>query len=122
MTLQVFDERDDKHLLVVQRPHQSRNRCPAETLNRPESPLAHDDLERVSHGPDDDRLQQAVLADGVREFREAGRVEVAAGLERIRLDGFDRNLRLRRDAIRPEVVAQQGRKPLPETALVPGQL
>ena len=54
-----------------------------------EPALAGDELVAVADGPDEDRLEHAVLAERVGQGGDLGRVELAAGLERVGVDLVD---------------------------------
>jgi hypothetical protein len=57
-----------------------------------QSALTGDELEALAERADDDRLEHAVLAQGVGQAGDLGGVELAAGLERVRVDLVDGNV------------------------------
>ena len=61
-------------------------------LRGAEAALAGDELVLVAGARDDERLNDAVLADAARQLVDRGLVEGLARLEGIRLDLRDRNL------------------------------
>ena len=86
--------------------------------------LAGDELVAVVDRPDQDRLEHAVLAERVGQGGDLGRVELAAGLERVRVDLIDREVRSGRTAskraglVAPFVAAEQGLQAASESSLV----
>ncbi len=121
LTLEILDQRHDKHVLVAERPHDRGHRRPAQGLAGAEAPLAGNDLEPFTGRTHDDGLKQAVGSNRARQVGEAFGVEVVSGLERV---GANR-LHLHRGVARGrrgfEVLAQQGREALAEASIVPRQ-
>ena len=85
--LDVFDDRKFKRFGVGDFEHDDRHFVQARALRGAPSPLAGDDLEllaAVRRRPHHDRLNDAALADRLRQFVELGIGEDAARVARIR--------------------------------------
>ena len=93
--LHVFDQRDLEQLLVVELPHNDGNRMQPGLLRRAPAPLAGNDLEarlaRPRRRPDDQWLDQSLLADGACELVELVRLEILARIQAARPHLMDRH-------------------------------
>ena len=92
--LQVLDQRQLERLLVGELAHDDRHLVLAGPLRRPPAPLAGDDLvARCSAAgrADQQRLQDAALADRLRQRLQLGLVEPAARLQGRRAQELDRH-------------------------------
>jgi hypothetical protein len=71
-------------------PNHRRDPIEASTLRRTPSTLAGDELEEpILEGPDNNRLNDAMLADGARQFIQGSLIEALAGLMGVRKDTID---------------------------------
>ncbi len=92
LALEVLDDRDLERGVVVDLLDQRRDRQQAGDLGRAPAALAGDQLVAVrSDWADEDRLEDAVLADRGGELVERLLVEGEPGLRGVRLDVIDRN-------------------------------
>lgn len=107
LALKVLDQRQLEHPLVGHvPPHHGRYAEQTSELCRAPASLTGDQLEAVAGGTDDDRLKDAVLLQGGREFGQPLVVEGLARLLAVRPDPVDvdrpvavaRRRRLDRDA------------------------
>ena len=80
-----------------------------------EPSLAGDELVAVADGPDEDRLEHPVLAERVGQGGDLGRVELPAGLERVRVDLVDGDVeqlgRLERAGLEAPLLASRAALP-----------
>ena len=117
LALHVLDDRDLQRVAVADIDRNDRHLVQAGALRCAPAPLADDDLEtigRALHRAHHDRLDHAVLPDGVRQFAKLGVGEGAPRVARIRLEIFDRHLALRArpfDRDRTADIAHQARQP-----------
>src|SRR4029079_5199356 len=89
-TLDVLDERELQHLLVFDFADDDGHARKARELRGAPAALARDELEEAgAGGADDDRLEQAVLLQRLRERLHGFGVELGARLVRVRPDGVD---------------------------------
>ena len=79
-------------LLIVEVHDGDRDRGHADGLGGPQPSLAGDQLIAIPDLPDEQRLQDAVVADALAQRRQVVVVERLAGLVRVLLDGFDGDL------------------------------
>ena len=89
--VEVLAERDLVRGLVVGRKHARRNAIDARELGGAQAALAGDDFVAVAVLHDEDRLQDAVLLDRVRERCDLGVVEMHADLKLGGVDLLDRD-------------------------------
>ena len=80
VALKVLDQGLLEHLAVVGGPHDRRDGLQARPAGRSPTPLAGDELETVAGRADEDRLEQADLADGIGQRPEPLLVEPIARL------------------------------------------
>ncbi len=94
LALEVLDDRDLEGGVVVQLFDEGRDRGEPAGLGRAPAPFAGDELvpTRVVDRPDEDRLQDAVLADGSRELVEGRLLEPRPRLGGIGIDPLDRDV------------------------------
>src|SRR5438093_563693 len=90
--LQVLDERDLERGRVIEALDDGRDRLFACELGRAPAALARDDLVPVTGRTNEDRLQDAVLADRSGELRERVFVPGHAGLARVGDDLLERDV------------------------------
>ena len=92
LPLEVLDDRDLHRGLVVDVLDQCRDGHVARELRCPPAALARDQLEAVlANGSDEDRLEDAVLADAGRQLLERRLVEGEAWLLRVGFDAVNGN-------------------------------
>ncbi len=94
LPLQIFDQRDHGGIAVVHFPQDRRNFVQSGQHRRAEPPFAGDDLVAVLRGrvrPDQNRLQDALDPDRLRQVFEFGLVEVHAWLEGVGVDLIHRD-------------------------------
>ena len=92
--LQVLDQRQLERLLVGEVAHDDRHLVLTRPLCRPPAPLARHDLvarRTATARADEERLQDAALADRLRQRLELGLVESAARLQGRRAQELDRD-------------------------------
>ena len=101
LALDVFDQRHlEQRLLLARRDvaDDDRNAQQAGELRGAPAAFAGDDLEAIADLADDDRLDDAVGADRLRQLLEPRVVHVAARLEVVRREAIDVDLDGRRRA------------------------
>jgi hypothetical protein len=92
LALEVLDDRDLERRVVVDVLDQRGDRLEAGLPRRAPAPFAGDDLLRVrSERPDQDRLEDAMLADRGRKLVEGLLLEDETRLLRVRFDVIDGN-------------------------------
>ena len=92
LPLQVLDERDLELGLIVQLADDGRDALEAGGRGRAQASLAGDEPVAVDRLGDEDRLQDAVLADALGEGGQLRLVEASPGLVRVRADAVDRDV------------------------------
>ncbi len=90
--LDVLDERDLELVAIRELADERRDALEAREPGGAHAALAGDELVAVERLGDEDRLQHAVLADARGELLEAGVVDVAPRLVRVRRDPGERDL------------------------------
>jgi hypothetical protein len=110
----VLDEREQQRVAVVRLAHERGHVRNARLACRAPAALAGDQLPAAGRArAHDDRLQDALRADRLREAGAGVAVEAAARLARVRVDRRDRELDQRR---LPLGASDQDVEPTPETA------
>jgi hypothetical protein len=93
LALQVLDDRDLQGDVVVQVLDERRDRGKSGDLGRPPAPLSSNELELVwAARPDEDRLEDAVLANRRGQLLEGGLLEDQAWVLRVGLDPVERDV------------------------------
>ena len=86
LPLQIFDQREQRRLLLV-RPHRKARHLPqTRELRRPQPPLSCDQLVAVLPAPHGQRLQNTVAPDALRQLAQRLRLKVFPRLIGIRAD------------------------------------
>jgi hypothetical protein len=81
--LEVFDEREDEHRLIVEVANDSSYLGPAEVRGSSQSPLAGDEFEPWGAGSDSDGLEQTVSLQRSLEFSQLFWLEFSTRLKRV---------------------------------------
>ena len=100
LALDVLDQRDLERVAIGEIAHHDRHFVQLRLLRRAPAPLAGDDLPLAGLGAmraHQDRLQHALLHDGLRELAQLLLVERRARLHRARMQELDRRGARRRD-------------------------
>ncbi len=82
LTLEVLDERHLQHVLVGRLADDDGQQLEAELAGGSEAAFPGDEFQLVIHPADDQRLDDAVLADGLHELAELVGLELLARLQR----------------------------------------
>jgi hypothetical protein len=97
--MDVLQQRISQHLGVLRTPDDGRDGGQSGALRGLPAPLAHDQLVTPRFQfPDDDRLEQAELADGMGELGQRVLVEHGPRVAGVALDPLDPDLRVSRSA------------------------
>ena len=89
--LEILDEREREHRLIVELANVHRNVAPTEFLDRPETPLTGHEFKSGSARPDQKWLQQAICLNAGAEVIQLSRVEVLSGLQGVGRDRCNGN-------------------------------
>ena len=98
--LDVFYDRQFQRRAIIDVSNDNRQFCQPGSFSRPPAPLAGDDfvaarlIRRWTHN---DRLNNAVLADRLRQIDQIGFTKTTPRVARVRGDEFDRNRAVRRE-------------------------
>ena len=92
LPLQVLDERDLQLRLVIQLTDDGRDALESRGCGRAQASLAGDESVAIDRLGDEDGLQDAVLADALRERGHLRLIEAAPGLMGVRADAVDREV------------------------------
>src|SRR5512143_60739 len=88
--LQVLDESEHEHSLIVEVTDDGGNLAPADVGSRAQPALAGDEFVRIPATPNGDRLQQPACRERSLELAELGRVEHSARLKWVGSNSRDR--------------------------------
>ena len=90
--LQIFDQRKLEHFQIAGRAHDDRDFAQSYFLSSTPAPLACDQFMPAIAPPDEQRLNNSVLTDGIDQFLERFRREIFPGLQWARIDAGQGNL------------------------------
>ena len=91
-SLHILDNGDLKRCLVIDIANDHWNFDQTGKLRRPPAPFTGNDLIAIDRGgANDDRLYDAMLANGAGKIMQLGLVEIAARIARVAADEFDRD-------------------------------